>query len=375
MKTTLKILAAICLLLAVYCFVFYKTPETRRFEKTLSAAQQGDRQSAFAVAELYARGLGIKPSGEQAVQWYRQAAADGNAQAAYELAQLYVVGTLVPQDFEEAATYLQLAAREGNAQAQNRLADFYEKGLGGLAQRPGEALFWRLKSAAQGNRQALAQAERAQTQNQALYTEITQFMALLDKAAQGDSQAQLQAGQGYRDGVPVLANPEEAARWFTKAWQEGEHIPQAAYELAQLYEKGDGVEKDEAKALQLLGAAAEAKNAQAQYQLGMIAYEQQKYTDAFAWFSNAAENGSAAGQYMTGFLLMQGQGTEKSVSLAIKFFRDAAAQNYTSAQYVLGQIYWKGLGVPKDKAAGKEWLDRAAANGNTAAQALLQGAV
>ena len=78
---------------------------------------------------------------------------------------------------------------------------------------------------------------------------------------------------------------------------------------------------------------------------------------------------------MTGFLLMQGQGTEKSVSLAIKFFRDAAAQNYTSAQYVLGQIYWKGLGVPKDKAAGKEWLDRAAANGNTAAQALLQGAV
>ena len=200
-------------------------------------------------------------------------------------------------------------------------------------------------------------------------------MALLDKAAQGDSQAQLQAGQGYRDGVPVLANPEEVARWFTKAWQEGEHIPQAAYELAQLYEKGDGVEKDEAKALQLLGAAAEAKNAQAQYQLGMIAYEQQKYTDAFAWFSNAAENGSAAGQYMTGFLLMQGQGTEQSVSLAIKFFRDAAAQNYTSAQYVLGQIYWKGLGVPKDKAAGKEWLDRAAANGNTAAQALLQGAV
>lgn len=56
---------------------------------------------------------------------------------------------------------------------------------------------------------------------------------------------------------------------------------------------------------------------------------------------------------MTGFMLMQGQGTNLSVPLAVKFFRDAAEQNYVAAQYVLGQIYWKGLGVPADKKPAK----------------------
>ena len=74
---------------------------------------------------------------------------------------------------------------------------------------------------------------------------------------------------------------------------------------------------------------------------------------------------------MTGFMLMQGQGTNLSVPLAVKFFRDAAEQNHVAAQYVLGQVYWKGLGVPADKKAGGEWLKRAADNGNESAKALL----
>ena len=74
---------------------------------------------------------------------------------------------------------------------------------------------------------------------------------------------------------------------------------------------------------------------------------------------------------MTGFMLMQGQGTKKSIPLAITFFREAAEQNYPSAQYVLGQIYFKGLGVPADKKAGRKWLELAAQNGNAAAQELL----
>jgi TPR repeat protein len=74
---------------------------------------------------------------------------------------------------------------------------------------------------------------------------------------------------------------------------------------------------------------------------------------------------------MTGFMLLQGQGTNKSVPLAIRFFEQAAAQNDASAQYVLGQIYTKGLGVKRNESQGRAWLEKAAENGNTAAQALL----
>ena len=263
-----------------------------------------------------------------------------------------------------------LAAREGNAQAQTELGRFYEQGLGGLPSSRGEALNWYLQAGQQGDAQAQERAQDVQLEDPQLYEEVTRFQALLASAKTGDSQAQLEVGQMLREGYVIAQNNEEAARWFTQAWQEGEKLPQAAYELSQLYQNGEGVEKNEAKAMELLGAAAQAKNPDAQYQMGTLAYgaNPPKYEDAFAWFSNAAAGGQAQGQYMTGFMLMQGQGTPKSVELAIQFFRKAAEQNHTAAQYVLGQIYWKGLGVPANKKEGEQWLRRAADSGNEASR-------
>ena len=375
MKTFLKLLLFVLVLAAVYVFVFYKTPQQRAFEQTLAAARAGDMQAAFTVAGMYAAGEGIKQAdGMQAAEWYRKAAADGNMQAAWELARLYIEGKGVPQNLEEASAYLQLAAREGNAQAQNELGRFYAEGLGGLPVRPGEALYWYLQAGRQGNAQAQARAQAVQQEDPRLYEEVTRFESLLASAQAGNSQAQLEAGQMLHEGYVLAQNNEEAARWFTQAWQEGDKLPQAAYELSQLYQHGEGVAKDEAKAMELLGAAAQAKNPDAQYQMGILSYgaNPPKYEDAFAWFSNAAAGGQAQGQYMTGFMLMQGQGTPKSVELAIQFFRKAAEQNHAAAQYVLGQIYWKGLGVPADKKEGEQWLRRAADGGNEAAKALLE---
>lgn len=374
MKTFLKIVLLLAVLAGVYVFVFYKTPQQREFEQTLSAAQAGDMQAAFKVAGLYAAGQGVKtPDGAQAAEWYRKAAADGNVEAAWKLAQLYIEGKVLPKNLEEASVYLQLAAREGNAQAQTELGRFYEQGLGGLPSSRGEALNWYLQAGQQGDAQAQERAQDVQLEDPQLYEEVTRFQALLASAKTGDSQAQLEVGQMLREGYVIAQNNEEAARWFTQAWQEGEKLPQAAYELSRLYQNGEGVEKNEAKAMELLGAAAQAKNPDAQYQMGTLAYgaNPPKYEDAFAWFSNAAAGGQAQGQYMTGFMLMQGQGTPKSVELAIQFFRKAAEQNHTAAQYVLGQIYWKGLGVPANKKEGEQWLRRAADSGNEAAKALL----
>lgn len=373
MKTFFKFFVFLLILGGLCVFAFYKTPQERTFEKTLSAALAGDKQAAYQVARLYAQGNGTEANGTQAAEWYRKAAADGNQQAAWELAQLYIQGKLVAGNLEEASVYLQEAAQGGEAPAQKELARFYQQGLGGLPVQPGEALFWQLKAAQAGDEEAQTAVQDVQLENPQLYEEVTRFMGVLSRAQEGNSQAQLEAGQGLHTGYPLARNDEEAFRWFTRAWQEGDKLPQAAYELSQLYQKGEGVEKDENKAMELLGAAAQAKNPDAQYMLGTMAYgaNPPKYEDAFAWFSNAAAGGQAQGQYMTGFMLMQGQGTPKSVPLAIRFFHDAAEQNNGAAQYVLGQIYWKGLGVPVNKKEGEVWLRRAVENGNTAAQELL----
>ena len=119
--------------------------------------------------------------------------------------------------------------------------------------------------------------------------------------------------------------------------------------------------------------AAELKNPQAQYLLGEYAYTDNpsRFEDAFAWFSNAAAQGHIKAQYMTGFMLLQGQGTAKSVPLAIRFFEQAAEQNDPSAQYVLGQIYLKGLGVRRSPRRGRAWLERAVENGSEPAKQML----
>ena len=372
MKNFLKIAVALLVAAGIYAFVFYKTPQQRTFAKTLTQAQAGDVPSAVKTGDFYAQGLGVEPNGAQAAEWYRKAAALGDTGAAWKLAQLYIQGTLVKQDYEEALPYLQLSAQAGNVAAQTELARFYSEGLGGLSASKGDSILWNLKASAMGSQEA-QEALRAQREaDPDFYDVVNRFSATLLLAAQGNTQAQLSAGEGYRMGYPVTKNDEEALRYFTLAWQEGQ-LPVAAFELSEMYQKGEGTEKDENKALELLGAAAQAKNPSAQYALGERAYkaEPANYQDAFAWFSNAAEGGLAQAQYMTGFMLMQGQGTERSVPLAIEFFKKAANQNDTAAQYVLGQIYWKGLGVPKDKKEGRAWLEKASAGGNLAARELL----
>lgn len=372
MKNFLKIAVALLVAAGIYAFVFYKTPQQRTFAKTLTQAQAGDVPSAVKTGDFYAQGLGVEPNGAQSAEWYRKAAAQGDTGAAWKLAQLYIQGTLVKQDYEEALPYLQLSAQAGNVAAQTELARFYSEGLGGLSASKGDSILWNLKASAMGSQEA-QEALRAQREaDPDFYDVVNRFSATLLLAAQGNTQAQLSAGEGYRMGYPVTKNDEEALRYFTLAWQEGQ-LPAAAFELSEMYQKGEGTEKDENKALELLGAAAQAKNPSAQYALGERAYkaEPANYQDAFAWFSNAAEGGLAQAQYMTGFMLMQGQGTERSVPLAIEFFKKAANQNDTAAQYVLGQIYWKGLGVPKDKKEGRAWLEKASAGGNLAARELL----
>lgn len=368
MKTVLKLLLFLAAFCGIYWFMLYQTPEEKRFARELALAQNGDMQAAVRTADLLKRGEGVKQSGAQAAEWYRKAAAEGDADAAYELAELYLTGETLPRDEEEAVVYLQLAARAGELRAQRELAHFYEEGLGGLPHHEGEALFWRFMAVQNGDVQSSPALEAAREQMPQLYEQVKSLVEDLAAAREGSGPAQIRAGIAYRDGVPVSANRDEAEQWLTLAWREN-RLPQAAYELAVLYRQ----EENPAQEMELLASAAEQKYPAAQYALGEKAYkaEPPNYQDAFAWFSNAAAGGLAQAQYMTGFMLAQGQGTERSVPLAVKFFRDAAEQNHVAAQYVLGQIYVKGLGVAADKKAGAEWLEKAASNGSAQARALL----
>ena len=373
MKTFFKVLLGFVLTVGLFTFAFYRTPAERAFTKNFKLANAGDATAAWEVAQAYQTGNGTNPNLQQALQWYEQAVARGSEQAAWKLYSMYATGDGVAANLQTAITYLQIAAQANYAPAQEELGNLYLQGEG-VAQHPGQALYWYITAAENGSSSAKARVDSFSTQEPDLYAKVTRFMQALQEANKPEASAQYEVAQAYRKGEAVLPSEETAHEWLQKAWETSNGLlPQVAVELAQQYAQGLGVDKDEQQAANFWAQAAQLKDPQAQYQMGSLAYAEEpaRLEDAFAWFSNAAMQGYAPAQYMTGFMLMQGQGTQASVPLAIRFFEQAAEQGDTSAQYVLGQIFIKGLGVKRSRAKGLQWLEKAAANGNESAQELL----
>ncbi|OYQ35321.1 hypothetical protein CHU95_08895 [Niveispirillum lacus] len=97
------------------------------------AANKGDADAAWTLAELFRGDLGIPDDMEQAAGWYRKAAEMGHAEAAFDLGLLYTEGYGVERDTSEAARWFQQAADAGIARALYMLGTLYEQGVDGAA--------------------------------------------------------------------------------------------------------------------------------------------------------------------------------------------------------------------------------------------------
>lgn len=129
----------------------------------------------------------------------------------------------------------------------------------------------------------------------------------------------------------------------------------AAYKLGEMYERGQGVKKNDNIALSWYGIAAKLGNADAQYWLGgMYYYGQgaavQNYELAARWFGAAAKQGQRDAQFALGKMYEKGKGvTQIDESVAAQLYYKAATQGHKDAQFALGQMYEQGRGVEKDK--------------------------
>lgn len=78
-----------------------------------------------------------------------------------------------------------------------------------------------------------------------------------------------------------------------------------------------------------------------------------------AWlYKKAAENGHAGGQFYYGFMLLNGRGVNKNISIAVSFIKASAEQNYYKAQYLIAQMYYSGIGVEKDTSKADSWMEK-----------------
>ena len=158
--------------------------------------------------------------------------------------------------------------------------------------------------------------------------EVRRFKATLEKAKQGDAEAQNNLGVMYYEGEVVPANAKEAAKWFRMAAEQGHKWAQNNLGVA--YRDGKGVPQDDEEAVK--------------------------------WFRKAAEQGHAEAQYGLGMMYTKGEGMPKNYVEAAKWSRKAAEQGIAWAQVNLGVLYYGGLGVPKNDVEAYAWHLLAKAN-------------
>lgn len=149
----------------------------------------------------------------------------------------------------------------------------------------------------------------------------------------------------------------------------------AMVNLGYLYKTGRGVDRDDAKALELYRRAAMMGNPRGRTNLGSMyrdgAGVAQDFGEAILWYRLAGANGWPNAIDALANLYAKGQGVEKSPEKAFELYRAAAIAGQTNAMNNCGRAYLQGVGVAENRAEGLRWLERAVAAGNRfAAQSL-----
>ena len=162
--------------------------------------------------------------------------------------------------------------------------------------------------------------------------EAKQAQALAEK---GDKQAQNVYGRLLTGGRGVATNEDEGKKWLAKAWDLAETDPVFQIRIGRMYYLGANIRQD--------------------------------YTEAMKLFSAAAEQGSAAGQYLLGNMYETGAGTSIDNDAALEWFHKAADQGEPRAAYEIGVMYARGQGVTQDDAEALKWFRKAGEGGHPGA--------
>ena len=212
-------------------------------DKALPRAQLGDAAAQTLIAELLARGLGVRQDVDKAVFWYSKAADGGDPNAMFKYALLLMEGRFVKKDKAKADELMKKAADAGNSLAAFNWAQLL------VAEKPGpdglkNALPYYEMSASKG----IADAEYAVSQ---IYLNLPDIPAdkratakdwLLRAAKAGYDTAQFDMAVWLIDGIEFKRDIDEGFNWMLRASVAGNVAAQN--KLAHLYIQGIGTPQD-----------------------------------------------------------------------------------------------------------------------------------
>lgn len=194
--------------------------------------------------------------------------------------------------------------------------------------------------------------------------------ALLEKAKQGDAEAQYALAVVFDTGDGLPEDDKKAIEWYRRAAAQG-HM-HAQHNLGISYANGEGVERNVVQAVLWYRQAAAQGNTNSQYNLGLLhaigqGPVRRNDGEALRWFRQAAEHGHAKAQSNLGAMYALGLGGEKNLVLAYKWFtlaanaypqgegREQELKNLTSAEEEMAPAQ-----IELAKKLAKEWQPKPA---------------
>jgi TPR repeat protein len=210
-------------------------------------------------------GLTVQDLDVQRQYWFKKAM-EGDVEAQYVMGDGYLNGRMnVARDGLRAVEWFLKAAARGHADSQFELGKLYYFGLSGVEPNGQEAVRW-LRSA------------EAQPGLKVKHRAFSQMLL----------------ATCFTTGLGVAKNDEEAARWFKKAAEGGDHL--AEYRLGLCYLNGTGVPQNDREASFWFLKAANAGETDAQIRLAEVFSNgrgvPQDYVAAYKWYNVAAAKGN-----------------------------------------------------------------------------------
>ncbi len=202
------------------------------------------------------------------------------------------------------------------------------------------------------------------------------FVAYEKLAYEGNADAQTSLGYMYQTGQAVPKNEAKAIEWYEKAITQEQ--PYALFNMALMYaNSSELIEQDIEKAHELFLRAAVAGVDLAQYEVALM-FEQgvgctQNYSEAAFWYEEAAKRGHMEAFNNLGVLYKEGRGVHQNFQRAFVCFSRAAEKGLPAAQYNLGLLYDRGEGVEEDHEKALEWCRKAAFQGHAKAKQIIAG--
>ncbi len=268
------------------------------YQRLAVEANNADPVSIHIIGTYYYYGFHVQRFIFTAIEWFQRAAELGYSDAQYMLGMIYDTLGDDSNQSDKAIPYYEKAAAQDHPYAQYALA-MNALELGNYS----KAQFFLEKAAKQQYGLAAFSLGKLLHEHDPKHP-LKAFEWFMVAAKQGHIEASYYVGLYYQYGKGVPVNIDEAIHWYQKAALEKDkdalyHLalilirqdkpdfvniakllegaakqnhPNAQYNLAVMYQKGDGVEKDDEKALFWYEKAAEANLAIAQYNLGMIYY-------------------------------------------------------------------------------------------------------